>query len=105
MVHRAAANSSVEQRVEILENNLDQLRDELAARDAKRLAEVQSLSASLHREHSAREADTARATSLLESLAVGGLHLESVGVVWLTLGVYATSIPQELVHIWRWLTG
>jgi hypothetical protein len=38
-------------------------------------------------------------TVRLEELAVGGLHLEWVGLSWLVLGVLGTSIPDEIAKL------
>jgi hypothetical protein len=32
----------------------------------------------------------------LEEVAVGGLHLETMGLVWLLVGVIASSVPAQL---------
>jgi hypothetical protein len=44
----------------------------------------------------------------LKQLAVGGLNLEVIGLVWLLLGTVGTSIPEEVAWVirrlfwWRW---
>jgi hypothetical protein len=43
-----------------------------------------------------RQSGDSEISSRLKSVAVGGIHLEMVGLVWLLLGVLGTSIPKEL---------
>jgi hypothetical protein len=85
--------------VAILEGNLTRLQDEL---DVQRNEIGQGLDAvrdALGREQRVRETESCRMTVRLEELAVGGLHLEWVGLSWLVLGVLGTSIPDEIAKL------
>jgi hypothetical protein len=100
---RAGPNSSLERRVEILEQRLDILARE--ARDAqerldRRLDEVSKRSEAESRAH----ADAVeRLRVQLEDMAVGGLHFEMAGLVWLLFGTITSSLPEELVWLWNLL--
>lgn len=39
----------------------------------------------------------------LEEIAVGGLHIEWVGLVWLFVGTLYTNIPDEVAAIWAYV--
>ena len=45
-----------------------------------------------------RQADEEIARQI-EGLAVGGLHLEAVGLFWLTLGLLAANLPDEIARL------
>jgi hypothetical protein len=49
----------------------------------------------LRRESEERRGSDDRTASQIENVAIGGLQLEVVGLVWLVLGVLGTSIPDE----------
>jgi hypothetical protein len=58
------------------------------------------------REGATRESDERRKademlSEKLKQLAVGGLNLEAIGLVWLLLGTVGTSIPEEVVWVIR----
>jgi hypothetical protein len=54
----------------------------------------------VQRETQERQAAEQRTFRQIEEVAIGGLHLEIVGLVWLFFGVLGTSIPDEIA---RWL--
>lgn len=94
----AAPGATVERRLEILELNCQEhqgtLNRQLSGIES-RLAEISQAMAQSTSEINHRNREIAFD---LEDLAVGGLHLEAVGLVWLGLGVIATSIPVELAE-------
>jgi len=53
----------------------------------------------VRREREERGAGDDRTTRQIEEVAIGGLHLEVVGLVWLILGVLGTSIPDEAARL------
>jgi hypothetical protein len=99
VVVRASPGDSLDRRVTILEENLDRLRDEIDAKEKKVRTELSIVKAAVEREERARETEARRLSSQMEELAVGGLHLELVGLTWLILGVLGTSIPDELAKL------
>jgi hypothetical protein len=101
--HRAGAGSSVERRLEVLEANFDRLQDETEGKFREVRKDFSSVREAMEAESAARSAADARTSTTLENLAVGGLHLEGVGLVWLFLGMLGTSIPDEIAWVLRWL--
>ncbi len=88
--------ASIEQRVAALQENFDLLQSELDSKlleVKKRLAELDQ---SVRQEERERSIGDSKTLKQLEEVAVGGLKLEAVGVIWLALGVLGTSIPVEL---------
>ncbi len=49
----------------------------------------------VQREAAARQLADREIDKKIEEFAVGGLHLEFVGVLWLLLGTLGTSVPDE----------
>jgi hypothetical protein len=95
----AGPGASVDQRLEVLQENVNRLEEELDAKIRelrKRIADVQE---SLKRESEERTAGDGRTARQIEEVAVGGLHLEIVGLLWLTLGVLGTSIPDQIAAL------
>jgi hypothetical protein len=99
VVVRAGPDASLDRRVTILEENLDRLRDEIDAKESKVRTELSTVKAAVEQEQRARETEARRLSSQMEELAVGGLHLELIGLAWLILGVLGTSIPDELAKL------
>lgn len=91
---------SLEERVSILEVNLSHLRNELAVRKQEIQQGIQTVKGQIERETQERCTEDQRITKKIEEMAVGGLHLETVGLFWLVLGVIATSIPGEIADIY-----
>ena len=90
------SESRLEHRLRELQRSAEQL-----ARETQR--DVSGLRAELHTESSARVNSDAKIEGLLQEFAVGGLHLEWVGLWWLLIGTAATSIESELATLFRWL--
>ena len=93
----AGPDASLDRRVTILEDNFHRLREELDAKETQVRTELRTLKAAVVQEQRAREAEARRISSHMEDFAVGGLHLEFVGLTWLFLGVLGTSLPDDLV--------
>jgi hypothetical protein len=36
----------------------------------------------------------------LEEFSVGGLHLESMGLIWILLGIIFATAPEEIAKFW-----
>jgi hypothetical protein len=94
----AGPQSPLERRVAILEENLDRLRNEVDAKEARLRRDLSAIKDSLGHEQQAREAENRQITAKMKELAVGGLHLEFVGLTWLFLGVTGASIPDEIAN-------
>jgi hypothetical protein len=105
LIVRAGPGSSLDQRVAILEENLNRLRDEVDANESKIKREVAAVREALSREQQARDNEVRRMAAHMEELAVGGLHLELVGLTWLVFGGLGTSIPGEVARLLCWLSA
>jgi hypothetical protein len=102
LVHKAGPGSPLDRRVEILEGNLDRLRDETSERFTEVRQEITATREELGRESAVRQQEQQKASRTLEDLAVGGIHLEMMGFVWLLLGMLFTSVPEEVARLfWR----
>lgn len=101
LIHKAGPGSSLDRRVTILEENLNRLHDQLSAKEEKTRNDLSTLRGAIDDERRARETEARRISGQLEELAVGGLHLERVGLAWLILGVFGASIPDEIVALWK----
>lgn len=102
---RAGPDSSLDRRVAILEENLDRLREEVDANESKIKKEVGAVRDALSREQQARDNEFRKMGAQMEELAVGGLHLELVGLTWLVVGGLGTSIPDQIARLLCWLSA
>lgn len=101
----AGPDSSLDRRVAILEENLDRLREEVDAKESKMKKELGAVRDALSREQQARQNELHRMAAQTEELAVGGLHLELVGLTWLVFGGLGTSIPDQIARLLCWLSN
>jgi hypothetical protein len=87
-------NPSLKQRLDFLMGEVDALR----ARQARELAEVTDrfsrLDAGMATEGADRIGEYSALKQTVEEFAVGGLHLEIVGLVWLGFGVVLGTLPE-----------
>jgi hypothetical protein len=90
------ANATVEERVAVLEADLEALRTEHTKHVARFSSEVSRLGTDLKSELQARTSADTALRSKIEAFAVGGLHLEAVGLIWLSVGILASSVPQRI---------
>lgn len=93
---RASPEDSLDRRVALLEENLYRLQDEVDAKEKEFKKELGTVRDALGQEQRSRETEDRKVSAKLEELAIGGLHLEFVGLIWLALGVLGTSIPDEI---------
>lgn len=100
LVRAASPEDSLEERVSILEENLNRLREELTVKKQEFQQGIQTVKVQIEREAQERRTENQQVTQKIEEVAVGGLHLETVGLLWLVLGVIATSIPGEIANIY-----
>lgn len=88
--------ATVERRLEVLENKLSQLQHELDRESQDRRGKDTILEEGLRREREERSKADGYASALIQNVAIGNFHLEFVGLVWLGLGVFGTSLPDEV---------
>ena len=99
VVRSAGPGASLESRVAILEEGVNGLRNELEAKEHGLRRELGSVRESIDHESKARQTQNQQTLDTIKDVAVGGLDLEFVGLVWLLLGVLGTSIPDEIARL------
>ena len=82
----ARPGAALDDRVRVLEDNLTRLREEWHSGKNALRREVGALKEAVQTERAAQASGDNRTASKIEDLAVGGLHLEYVGVTWLLFG-------------------
>jgi hypothetical protein len=99
---KAGPNSTLERRVQILEEELERVRDHMAAEHHDLVVKVDKIEASVATERNERTQGQHALQQKVADLAVGGLHLELVGLVWLFVGVALSTLPERIVTtIWE----
>ncbi len=98
---RSGPNASLEDRIGLLERLIDTLEDAHATLQDTIERDREQFNKALNDERHAREDGDKALKDSVKSLAVGGIRLQTVGLVWLILGVVLTTWSQELVSI-RW---
>ncbi len=96
-----APDASIERRLAVLEENLRALRDEMDAKVQDLRKRMASIKEQAERESREREVEDQKMAAKIEEVAVGGLHLETIGLLWLVFGVIGTSIPEEIAALIR----
>jgi len=99
LIRGVRPGATLDERVSILEENLKLLRDELDTRLQGVRQELGTVKESIERESQERRVADEKTARKIEEVAIGGLHLEVVGLVWLLLGVTAASIP-DVIAAW-----
>jgi hypothetical protein len=94
--HGVSPDAPTDRRVTVLEENLNLLQKQVDEDLDELRGRIAELKAQADREAQARRQDDDRMALQLEAVAVGGLHLESIGLLWLALGVLGTSVPVEI---------
>ena len=77
-----------------LEKSLDQLREETREFAGRLSGQHDRLTDAFASERQTRAAEDQHLAARLEDFAVGGLHLEMIGVVWLLFGTLFSSVPS-----------
>jgi len=99
LIRGVRPGATLDERVSILEENLKLLRDELDSRLQGVRRELGTVKESIERESQERRVAGEKTARKIEEVAIGGLHLEVVGLMWLFLGVAAASIP-DVIAAW-----
>lgn len=98
-VQTPAKDSTLEDRVEILEQELEALRSRHRKDLQQVTAKVNQLQQSQRDERRKRIQSYSALDERLESLAVGGLRLDTVGLTWLVVGVALATVPGEAASL------
>jgi hypothetical protein len=88
--------ASLEERLSAIEVNLANLQTELDAEINTTRGKFKDLKEDLQDETQERGRGDQKITHMIQEVAIGGLHLESIGLLWLILGLIGTSLPEEL---------
>ena len=89
----------MEQRIEVLERNVDRLEHDLNARINAVSDESRLALEGLRQERDERRKGDDRTSERIREAALGDWHLQFVGLAWLILGVIGTSIPDGVVFL------
>lgn len=95
---KAGPNSSIEHRVEVLEQELDDLHRQVSGMSTT----IRGCQAALQDERTSRENTDIQLGKRLEESMVGGLHLEFTGVLWLFVGVILGTVPDHIAVVANW---
>jgi hypothetical protein len=99
LAHGRALGASIERRVEMLEQDVEQLRKQSQESTARLKRDVDALRADLAFETQKRIESDTRVEHLVSEIGVGGLHLEWIGLIWLMLATMCTALPEELASL------
>ena len=93
--HSPPADASPERRIELIEKNLLILRDDFHAFKRETAEANQRHSQALDQERQTRTQEDADIRKMLEDAQVGGLHVATIGVLWLLIGLLLTTGSLE----------
>ena len=101
----SVGNQSLADRIVHLERKQNE--SDLAIQNVqKRMdGETRKQVSALESERHDRETEDSNIQKLLVEAMAGGLHLETIGVLWLFIGIVLATIPNEILDILRWITG
>lgn len=91
-----APGATIEERLVALEAAGRELHQRVAEVRQDLVEASRALSQALANETTSRSTELAELRGALKDLAVGGIHLETVGVIWLLLATFASTIPDKL---------
>lgn len=94
-----APGTPLEKRVSILEESINRAQLQIDQAHRKLEEETRSRSTAIDSERRDREAADQKVQKLLEEAAAGGLYLETMGVVWLAIGVLLATASNELARL------
>ena len=87
--------ASLEDRLGVLEANFKQFEEETNRQFQIGTDKVSHLGSELHVERNARIQTDDETLNQIKDMAIGGLHIELIGVIWVILGILGASIPAE----------
>jgi hypothetical protein len=96
---RAGPNATIEQRIDLLEQNYDRLTDELDRSNAEAKKKWDELSKALDLERKERQMANEETRRQLTKSIAEGVHLEFIGVVLFAVGMIAATASQEIVKM------
>jgi hypothetical protein len=97
--HRAAPGAPVERRLDILETEVERLRDQ----NGQDLTEVRTglarVDAAVVRERAERTSADTTLGDAVQELGAGGLNLQTVGLCWLVGGALLGTLPEQCAGV------
>jgi len=90
------ASAETDEKIELLRTRLDNLQGYVSKKVSKLQGQVTDLQQKLAKEKRERRNTMSSLEEQVSELAVGGLGLEFVGLVWLFAGMILSAIPAEL---------
>ena len=96
---RSGPNASIEERVVLLERLIDSAEDRLDRAEDELQRETEQRVEAITSERQAREANEQSVNERLENLAVGGLRLQMVGLLWLFFGITLATWSKEIADL------
>lgn len=95
----AGESASIEQRLDMIEVNLETLRADHSDSAIRNYEAYAQLTGDLGVERQQREKADRETSSKLEMLGAEGLHVEATGLLWLIVGIVLATIPAELARL------
>ncbi|MDS4031854.1 MAG: hypothetical protein RKO66_17540 [Candidatus Contendobacter sp.] len=92
----ASLNASVEERVSVLEKNIQHLNKRIDDTQSEMDQGFRAQSSALEKERQERSAEDQVLSAKLEATETGGLHISAMGAVWLFIGVTLSTASVEL---------
>jgi hypothetical protein len=92
-------NATLEQRIEVLERNLQLVDDELSQTQKEVEEGLRKRSDAIEREAKIRAQSDQELRERLTATATGGLDISAMGALWLLVGVIMSTIPAELAGL------
>jgi hypothetical protein len=99
MKHMAAPDASLEDRIRILESNLDGIDRRIIDLQQNIEHESRQRTESLTTERQTREHEITEVRTKLEATETGGLHISLMGLIWLCVGLIMSTASLELSHL------
>jgi len=99
--HGTPPNPTLEDRIVALEANLQGVNEHVDQVQREFHKEVVARDEALSSERQAREKEDTEIKQKLESVETGGLDVSMMGVVWLAIGLTFSTIPNELVCVFK----
>lgn len=95
----AAEGAPLDKRVEVLEQNFRSLDSEVDELKSALNKEQANLASKIETERAERYRGDERLQKQLEEVGVGGVHLESMGLTWLVVGIVFATAPEAVVTV------
>lgn len=95
----AKLDASVEDRLGVLEKNLERVREGLEQMRSTIDSKSNELDAAITKEKLAREGADREFQETLRAAKTGGLHITAMGAWWLLVGVTMGTIPNDIANI------